>query len=54
MTTNSFEYGEGLSRKKHDIEEAKAQKKMVKEKEKDRKKQAGDTNAVRKYIIQFD
>ena len=40
--------------KKQDIEEAKAQKKIAKETEKDREKRAGDADAVRKHIVKFD
>ena len=41
-------------KKKQDIEEAKAQKKITKETEKDREKRAGDADAVRKHIVKFD
>ena len=40
--------------KKQDIQEAKAQKRIAKEKEKERKKRAGNANTVRKRIIKFD
>ena len=46
--------GRGIQQKKKDIEEAKAQKKIVKKTENDRKKRAGDTDTVRKHIIKFD
>ena len=43
-----------MSRKEQDIKEAKTQKKIAKEKEKDRKKRRGDNDAARKHIVQFD
>ena len=44
----------GIEQKKQDIEQAKAQKKIAKETEKDRKKRAVDADAVHKHIIKFD
>jgi hypothetical protein len=44
----------GIEQKKQDAKEAKMQKKIVKETEKDRRKRAGDADAVRKHIITFN